>query len=93
MGLLPFYHGFGFHMAVHVLVDLHRSVVLSKFKDTAFLGAIEKHKITTLWLVPPLILFLAKSPLVADYDLSAVQEVVCAGAPLGSDTETDVLSM
>ena len=38
-------------------------------------------------LVPPLIIFLAKHPLVDNYDLSSVRAIVSGAAPLGKDTE------
>ena len=37
-----------------------------------------------LVLVPPVIIFLAKSPLIDQYDLSSVRNVLTAGAPLPS---------
>ena len=40
-------------------------------------------QVSVLHLVPPLVLFLAKDPQVLDFDLSSVQKVVCAAAPLG----------
>ena len=36
-----------------------------------------------LSLVPPLALFLLKSPLVDKYDLSSLEDVGCGAAPLG----------
>ena len=38
-------------------------------------------------LVPPLVVFLAKSPLVDDYDLSSLKEVHSGAAPLSRDVE------
>ena len=36
-------------------------------------------------LVPPLVVFLAKNPVVSDYDISSLRRVLCGAAPLGQD--------
>ena len=38
-------------------------------------------------LVPPLILFLTKSPLVDKYDLSSLKGISCGAAPLSENLE------
>ena len=43
-------------------------------------------------LSPPLVLFLAKSPLVKDYDLSSVKNITCGAAPLASETEAQTVA-
>ena len=40
-------------------------------------------QITKVMIVPPIVLFLARHPMVANYDLSSIQEVLSAAAPLG----------
>ncbi len=40
-------------------------------------------------LVPPLALFLAKSPLVAKYDVRSVLSASCGAAPLAGDVHRD----
>lgn len=47
-------------------------------------------QVTALSLVPPLMTFLAKHPLVDKYDLSSVKRVGCGAAPLSSALETAV---
>lgn len=42
-------------------------------------------------MVPPLILFLAKHPLVDKYDLSSMVRVNSGAAPLGKELETAML--
>ena len=42
-------------------------------------------------LVPPLMLFLAKHPLVDKYDLSSVREVISGGATLGNELAEAVM--
>ena len=57
-------------------------VTLPKFEPVSFLESIANHQLGFLPLVPPLILFLNKHPMVKDYDLSYVREIVSAAAPL-----------
>ena len=42
-------------------------------------------QIHCLYLVPPIITFLAKSPLVANYDLTSIDTIISGAAPLGKD--------
>ena len=44
-------------------------------------------QVTTAPIVPPIVLFLAKHPLVDKYDLSNVEEVTCGAAPMGKGLE------
>lgn len=59
-----------------------RIVLLPKFEEGLFLSAIENFKITIIFIVPPLMVFLAKHPLVSSFDLSSLKELICGAAPL-----------
>jgi acyl-CoA synthetase (AMP-forming)/AMP-acid ligase II len=48
-----------------------------------FLGAVQKYKITSAPLVPPIVLGLAKHPVVNNYDLSSLRIIMSGAAPLG----------
>lgn len=87
LGVLPFFHIFGLVVTLFVGMWLGNTVVvLPKFELEPFLKTLQDHKVTTLQLVPPIILALAKHPLVAKYDLSAVRIIMSGAAPLGPDT-------
>ena len=89
MGLLPFYHIYG--MDVIMLSSLHagsKLVTLSKFSPDIFLSTIQKYKINLTHLVPPLIQFLANHPSVEKYDLSSIDQVTSASAPLSGELLT-----
>lgn len=45
------------------------------------------HKITNAFLVPPIVIFLAKSPLIAKYDLSSLQTIISGAAPVAKKME------
>lgn len=90
LGLLPFFHGYGLITNLMALTTRQTIIVMARFEEELFLKSIEKYKIPSLWLAPPLLLFLAKSPLVDKYDLSHVREVTSGAAPLSEATEEAV---
>ncbi|XP_069682650.1 luciferin 4-monooxygenase-like isoform X2 [Periplaneta americana] len=85
LGLLPFYHAYGF-MCQLMTTDIGiKVVIMNKFEEELFLKTIQNYKITVLTLVPPLVVFLAKSDLVNKYDLSSVRAITCGAAPLSNE--------
>ncbi|XP_078382022.1 uncharacterized protein LOC144664698 [Oculina patagonica] len=88
MTLLPFFHIYG--QLIMMGLGLHQGgklVVLQRFEPEKFLQAMQVHKVTMAPIVPPIVLFLAKHPLVDKYDLSTVEEVTCGAAPMGKGLE------
>lgn len=75
LGLLPMFHGYGFFIFLVGLTFGNKIIVISRFEERLFLKAIQDYKIETLPLVPPLLVFLAKSPIVDEYDLSSVKQI------------------
>lgn len=57
-------------------------VVMPKFDIERFCAIIQKHKITFVYVVPPVVLLLGKHPIVDKYDLSSVRMLSCGAAPL-----------
>jgi acyl-CoA synthetase (AMP-forming)/AMP-acid ligase II len=91
LAVLPLFHIFGLTGIMnHGL--LHRALVVTmpRFDVAGFLAAIQRHRIDHLYIVPPIALALAKSPLVDDYDLSSVRMLRCAAAPLDAGLATAV---
>ncbi|HBF79327.1 MAG TPA: 4-coumarate--CoA ligase family protein, partial [Streptomyces sp.] len=60
-------------------------VVLPRFDLEQFLRAVQEHRISGLYVAPPIVLALAKHPAVGAYDLSSLRYVVSAAAPLDAD--------
>ncbi len=88
LGVLPFFHIYG--MVLILNLALYKGiplVTLPRFELGQFLECIQKHRITSLNLVPPLVLALARQPAVDDYDLSSVRIISCGAAPLGAELE------
>ncbi|XP_060606865.1 uncharacterized protein LOC132759159 [Ruditapes philippinarum] len=82
--VLPFYHIYGMAPILFgTLQDGGTLVTTPGFDPEGFLKAIVKHKISQLHIVPPIVLFMARHPVVDKFDLSHVRNVICAAAPLG----------
>lgn len=58
------------------------NVVLPKFSIEAFCSTVQKYKITFVFVVPPMVLLLAKHECVIKYDLSSVRMMNSGAAPL-----------
>ncbi|MET8134411.1 MULTISPECIES: 4-coumarate--CoA ligase family protein [unclassified Streptomyces] len=83
LAVLPFFHIYGLTALMNApLREGATVVVLPRFDLDTFLGAIQEHRITGLYVAPPIVLALAKHPAVAEYDLSSLEYIVCSAAPL-----------
>ncbi|MEU6920984.1 4-coumarate--CoA ligase family protein [Streptomyces sp. NPDC046631] len=83
LAVLPFFHIYGLTALMNAPLRMGATVVvLPRFDLGQFLAAIEKHRITGLYVAPPIVLALAKHPAVDQYDLSSLEYVVSAAAPL-----------
>ncbi|NOZ78484.1 MAG: 4-coumarate--CoA ligase family protein [Acidobacteria bacterium] len=86
LGVLPFFHIYGF--TVIMTFSLYRGaaiVTLPKFDLELFLRTIQEYRVTRIHVVPPILLALAKHPLVDRYDLSSLRMLVSAAAPLDAE--------
>ncbi|MFJ4539233.1 4-coumarate--CoA ligase family protein [Streptomyces tibetensis] len=83
LAVLPFFHIYGLTALMNAPLRQGATVVvLPRFDLEQFLAAIEKYRITALYVAPPIVLALAKHPAVAQYDLSSLKYVISAAAPL-----------
>jgi acyl-CoA synthetase (AMP-forming)/AMP-acid ligase II len=84
LAVMPFFHGLGMTTMNAVLRRGTTSVTMPRFEPESFLSLIERHRITILNVVPPIVLALAKHPAVAKHDLSSLRVVTSGAAPLGA---------
>ncbi|MGW0464509.1 4-coumarate--CoA ligase family protein [Streptomyces sp. NPDC003027] len=83
LAVLPFFHIYGLTALMNAPLRQGATVVvLPRFELDQFLAAIEKHRVNGLYVAPPIVLALAKHPAVADHDLSSLEYIVSAAAPL-----------
>jgi acyl-CoA synthetase (AMP-forming)/AMP-acid ligase II len=58
---------------------------MPRFDLEQFLQTLEKYRVTYAYVVPPIVLALAKNPLVDNYDLSRLRILFSGAAPLGAN--------
>ncbi|HXT34203.1 MAG TPA: AMP-binding protein, partial [Chloroflexota bacterium] len=86
LAVLPFYHIYGQVVVLYMGLYLGATIItMPRFDLPTFLQIIQDHKVNYANLVPPIILALAKHPLVSQYDLSSLQAVFSGAAPLGDE--------
>jgi acyl-CoA synthetase (AMP-forming)/AMP-acid ligase II len=62
-------------------------VLLKKFDLPIFCASVEKYGATTALIVPPIVLGLAKHPIVDNYDLSSLRFIISGAAPLSAELQ------
>lgn len=84
--VLPFFHIYGMQILMNLMLARGITVVtVPRFDLPQMLELTQKHEITRLYLVPPIVLALAKHPIVDKFDMSSVREIFSGAAPLGGD--------
>lgn len=88
LGLLPMNHIYALVVIVHAAVfQGDNVVVLPKFEFSACMQAIQDFKISSLMLVPPIIIQMVNNAAaLKKYDFSAVDHIFTGAAPLGPET-------
>ena len=88
LAVAPFFHATGFGVVANGALHGGATLVtMPRFEVEPFLGLIQQHRITTMVVVPPIVLALAKHPAVDRYDLSSLKWVGCGAAPLGAELQ------
>jgi acyl-CoA synthetase (AMP-forming)/AMP-acid ligase II len=83
IGVLPFFHIYGLNLVMNLALRRGATIVtMPRFELEAFLGLLRDHRVTRAYLVPPIVLALAKHPSVDDFDLSSLEIIVSGAAPL-----------
>ena len=88
IAVLPFFHIYG--LVVLMNMPLYRGatiVTMPRFDLAEFLRVVQRYRITRAWVVPPIVLALAKQPLVDEFDLSSLEFMLSGAAPLSAELE------
>ena len=89
IGILPFYHIYGMLVIMCGALRVGATVItMPRFDLEQFLSLIQRHGVTTGYLVPPIVLALAKHPMVDQYDLSTLTNIMSGAAPLAESVAT-----
>lgn len=87
--VLPFFHIYGMQVLMNMALGHGATVVTApRFDLTKMLELVQEQHITRLFLVPPIVLALAKQPIVDNYDMSSVTQIYSAAAPLPEEVAT-----
>ncbi|XP_017783015.1 PREDICTED: 4-coumarate--CoA ligase 1-like [Nicrophorus vespilloides] len=88
IGMMPNFHVYGFLLGIGNILRLSLTVILQKFQPNQYCEIIEEYNVTTLHIVPSIGVFLAKHPIVENYDFSSVKDILCGAAPLGAEVQS-----
>jgi len=84
--MLPFFHIYGMQVLMNFMLERGGTIVtVPRFDLEQMLELVQTWKVTRLFVVPPLVLALAKHPLVGNYDTSSVRQIFSGAAPLGGE--------
>ncbi|KAJ6582984.1 AMP binding protein [Mycena vulgaris] len=85
LGIVPFYHIYGVSNVLNSLSTGCPVVIQTRFEPVQFCANIAKYKVAFAFIVPPILVVLARHPAVDSYDLSSLEYMLSGAAPLGSD--------
>ncbi|MBE1283776.1 MAG: AMP-binding protein [Rhodobacteraceae bacterium] len=86
VSFLPFFHIYGLQVMMNLYLAAGAGVVtMPRFDLEMYLNLCTEYQTPRLWVVPPVALALAAHPILDTYDMSYVQQVNSAAAPLGAD--------
>ncbi len=84
--VLPFFHIYAMQVLMNTALRVGATVVtMPRFDLEQFLSLHQEYGVTRSFVAPPIVLALARHPLVDAYDLSKVEQVFSAAAPLSAD--------
>lgn len=85
--MMPFFHVYGLTVLLNGALKRRSTLVpMARFDFVEFLSDIQKHRLTHLFIAPPIAVALAKHPIVDQYDLSSVRIINSAAATLDGAT-------
>lgn len=91
MCVLPLFHIYSLNSVLLCGLRVGAAIlIMQKFEINALLELVQKYKVTIAPFVPPIVLEIAKSPVVDKYDLSSIRMVMSGAAPMGKELEDTV---
>ena len=86
VAVLPFFHIYGMQMLMNLGLRAGNTIVtMPRFDLEQFLSLHQEHRVTRGFVAPPMVVALAKHPIVDNYDLSALRWILSGAAPLSAD--------
>ncbi|KAL6903086.1 hypothetical protein GGI43DRAFT_332820 [Trichoderma evansii] len=91
LGALPFFHIYGLVIVLGSSITTGcKCVIMAKFDIEKCCKIIQDHRITFMYVPPPIVLALGKHPVVSKYDLSSLRFINSAAAPLSKELAMSV---
>jgi acyl-CoA synthetase (AMP-forming)/AMP-acid ligase II len=88
IAVLPFFHIYGLVVLMNLPLSRGATIVtMPRFDLAEFLRVIQDYRITRAWVVPPVVLALAKDPRVDEFDVSSLRFMLSGAAPLSAELE------
>jgi 4-coumarate--CoA ligase len=86
IAVLPFFHIYGMQVLMNMGLRAAATIVtMPRFDLEQFLALHQEHRLTRAFVAPPMVVALAKHPIVDNYDLSALRWILSGAAPLSAD--------
>jgi acyl-CoA synthetase (AMP-forming)/AMP-acid ligase II len=86
VAVLPFFHIYGMQVLMNSGLRAGLTIVtMPRFDLVQFLELNARHGCTRAFVAPPIVVALAKHPVVDDYDLDALTQVFSGAAPLSAE--------
>lgn len=86
IAVLPFFHIYGMQVLMNSGLRSGATIVtMPKFDLEQFLSLHQKHRVTRTFVAPPIVVALAKHPLVDQFDLSSIDQIFSGAAPLSAE--------
>ncbi|WCJ42355.1 4-coumarate--CoA ligase [Euphorbia peplus] len=86
--VLPLFHIYSLHSVLLCGLRVGASIlIMAKYDIVSLMDLIQRHKVTIAPFVPPIVLAIAKSPVIDKYDLSSIRMVLSGAAPMGKELE------
>ena len=86
VAVLPFFHIYGMQVLMNLGLRAGATIVtMPRFDLEQFLSLHQEHRLTRAFVAPPMVVALAKHPVVDNYDLSALRWILSGAAPLSAE--------
>jgi acyl-CoA synthetase (AMP-forming)/AMP-acid ligase II len=93
IAVTPFFHIYGLVVLMNMPLSRGATVVtMPRFDLPEFLRVVQEYRVTRAWVAPPIVLALAKQPLVDEFDLSSLEFMLSGAAPLSAELEVGAAS-
>jgi 4-coumarate--CoA ligase len=86
LAVLPFFHIYGMQVLMNEFLSRGATIyTLPRFDLEQALGIIQEKRISRFFVVPPIVLALAKHPMIDQFNLSSLKQIFSGAAPLSAE--------